>query len=207
MPLLNDFTATFVNTELMRDTFMTEVLVDNSPERSIYNVIHEIDSDNIASAEDLPERLFQFLPFPGAGGHDHEMANVAKGSRIGDDAIGTLQILHSETNLVKTGSSKIMMNKGTVTVAVAAVGGGADGWWGYTDLDITANSDYTAPHAWAANQTPVVVASLNDATALANMHVFVYPVTPPDTFRFAVISTSGLVGNFDLDYLVIGVRA
>lgn len=214
MPILGNFAATFANGTTMDAAEMNEVFL-NSNQDGIYDVIHTLEARgvnkvnfdaNMGISEFMPERLFQFLPFPGAGGHTHDLqSGDPLGARIAADAIKTEMILRDQCTLIFTGAPKVFFNKGTTNVTVAVRNdGSAAGNWGHTDVDVTTDGDFTANlYTFAANQIPVFVASSrNDGQATC---IYVESITAPNRWRINV-SLRG-TDTIPVDWFVIGVRA
>lgn len=218
MPILGDFTATFVNTEVMDPVGMNEVFF-NSNGNGIFDAIHAIEArpldkanftPNLGTTVFMPERLFQFIPFPGSGGHTHDPSpptTTPLGSKLANDSVLTANILRSQCSLIFTGKPLVVFNKGTIQVTIAAHDDAASdpvGIFGHADFDTTVDGDYTANlHTWEANQIPVCIAShRTDKQAVA---VFAEPITAPHRWRIGV--TGKVAGVYDVDWLVIGIRA
>lgn len=219
MPIMGDFAATFVNTELMNPTHMNEVFF-NSDGDGIYDVIHTLecrDIDKVNFTSDLgvsvfmPERLFQFIPFPGAGGHTHDPSpptTTPMGSTLANDSVLTANIIRSQCSLVYTGKPLVVFNKGTVAVQVASRTSGASaGLFGHGDFDTTVDGDYTANlHTWESNQVPVCIATHRAHLPSRSVSVYAEPITPPNRWRIHV-AVADLIGTYNVDWMVIGIRA
>lgn len=207
MPLLWDW-STFSGTMDASDVSDIFVNTDAGVESGIYNVIHEIDDDNLRASPDLYESLFQFLPFPGAGGHDHD-GGVS--SVLADGAVGYNQINKQESTLIETGIDDMFLNKGSISVPINVLVLYAQAtaviFYGTSALTIgSTGSDFTSAPSYTAQQWVTVVLSSSDTNDDWSMNIFLERVTAPNVFRVWVFldGSGSLPSSVDVDFLAIG---
>lgn len=149
--------ASFANGTPMSSTAMDAVLLEEgSSGDSLFNALMAIDEDNLDSGASLPEMLLQFLPFPGAGGHDHDGST----SRLlGAGSIADKQINRSASTLIYTGMPGVILTKGVVNITTTDHSD-TNGYWGKATIDIRTDGDYTYDNlSLEDKQVPVVIAT------------------------------------------------
>jgi hypothetical protein len=182
---------------------------------SLYNVLYAIEDENLDAAAVLGEDLFQFLPFPGAGGHNHDGTDS---SFLASGAVDTKQIDRNEASLIFTGKERVLMNCGQQNNFTVNTGVGAASFYGVVPIYLFlggagTGADYLVNHpGMITTQISVVIASITRApggTARAQPFVeidFVGGLYYRD-FDIYVVSTVAMVASADLDFHAYSMRA
>lgn len=204
----------FTNATTMVQLDVEGVFIETGTEDGIYNVLSDISDDdagtpgNIAVSPGFREDMFQFIPFPGAGGHNHDVDIAGLGNDLASASINTENISRQESTLIYTGQQQVLINKGVLTGVTTAptVFSLHTIHYYQATVDLHTDGDWASPniHTFDAGQWPVVVAT-PVSTEDRRMTVFVRIVTPPNVFKLEFISNLACT-NASINWIAVGLK-
>lgn len=200
MPLLDAF-PTFTNGSTMVAVDVGDVFLNTVTEGGLYNVLHEIDTDNLSGA--IPERLIQFNPYRG---HDHQLDDPTTGSDLSGPS--TKNFDRSRFSGVYSGAYMMNMNCGQVIVTVAnqTIGGVDYGNFGHADISIPSGGVHSGD-PFVSDSLPSVVASATSTSLDDQIHVWAFPLgfpSPNISVRIWVASRTFL-GALTVNWVSVGI--
>lgn len=193
----------FSDSTTMVSSDVDSIFIDTINEDSIFNVIHEIDSDNLDAAADLPESLFQFFPFNDPA-HRHAGTRDT-GDGLDTDSIRTEQINLDQSTLVYTGQPKVVMQTGVLSAF--NINGNSLGT--AVTADVTTNGagitwDLIPTNAPVVNQNPVVILTGEDNTRMG-VTLWTEHISSTQFYIQGWNHKSGAI-TFDVHIMVLYVR-